>query len=346
MKKVFLSAILLIAVIVISNAQKVDLDRFYFKATVRNLPLKPLGFEYKTFDAQAFFTSGVGKLFTAEEVVNNFTIDGFQQTAESPDLTIKFNSEDIQLYRTEVKNRVVEEKDKNGNVKSRKTFYWFEIEYSMSVKYELFDNKKNVSVTTARVDGRDNKYIFKSSETSTHAGARDFYFLNKEMVIRDIMAARFNDYYKSISSSLTTNYGYRISTETELLWILGAKKHADFEEYNKMYTVINDAFAQMSSDATVEPVAEAVKPAIEYLNGIITRYTADEKNDKKMRYSAYYNLAKIYLYLDMPDEVIKMGNLIITNDYDSGDGKRLIDEASKLKDLLAKNNLTTRHFPR
>ncbi len=345
MKRIILLVSFVLAVVA-SNAQRVDLDRFYFKATYRNLPLKPLGFEYKTFDAQATFTAGVGKLFTPEEITGKFVIEGFQPATENPDVTIKFSAEDIQLYRTEVKNRVEEAKDKNGNVTSRKTIYWFEIEYSMSVKYELFDNKKNASVTSARVAGRDDKYIFKSSETSTHAGARDFYFLNKEMVIRNIMDERFTEYIKFINATLTTNYGYRVDTATELLWILGAKKHADFEEYNRIYKVINDAFANMTSDASVEPVAEALKPAIEYLNGIIEKYKADEKNDKKMRYSAYYNLAKIYLFLDMPDEVIKMGNLIITNDYDTRDGKNLIEDANKLKELFAKNNMNTRHFER
>lgn len=345
MKRIILLVSFLLAVVAL-NAQRVDLDRFYFKTTYRNLPLKPLGFEYKTFDAQVTFTAGVGKLFTPEEITGKFVIEGFQPVTENPDVTIKFNAEDIQLYRTEVKNRVEEEKDKNGNVTSRKNIYWFEIEYSMSVKYELFDNKKNASVTSARVAGRDDRYIFKSTETSTYAGARDFYFLNKEMVIRNIMDERFTEYCKFINATLTTNYGYRVDTATELLWILGAKKHADFEEYNRIYKVINDAFAGMSSDAPIDPVAEALKPAIEYLNGIIAKYTADEKNDRKMRYSAYYNLAKIYLYLDQPDEVIKYGNLIITNDYDSGDGKRLNEDASKLKELFAKNNMTSRHFAR
>jgi hypothetical protein len=49
-----------------------------------------------------------------------------------------------------------------------------------------------------------------------------------------------------------------------------------------------------------------------------------------MRYSAYYNLAVIYLMLDEPEKAIAESEKLIANDYDKSDGKGLIERANKL----------------
>jgi hypothetical protein len=48
----------------------------------------------------------------------------------------------------------------------------------------------------------------------------------------------------------------------------------------------------------------------------------------------------------MPDEAIEMGDKLIINDYDKGDGKSIIKNAEELKALFEKNKIYTRHFVR
>ncbi len=63
-----------------------------------------------------------------------------------------------------------------------------------------------------------------------------------------------------------------------------------------------------------------------------------------MRYSAYYNKAKIYLILDNPEAAIKECEALIANDYDTKDGERMRKEAEALISLFQKNNRNSRHF--
>ena len=65
----------------------------------------------------------------------------------------------------------------------------------------------------------------------------------------------------------------------------------------------------------------------------------------KMRYASYYNLAKIYYYLDDLDQAIYYYQKVIENDYHEGQSKRNIKAIEKLKDLFSVNQVTSRHFP-
>ena len=53
----------------------------------------------------------------------------------------------------------------------------------------------------------------------------------------------------------------------------------------------------MNPDEPLDKVKEKMKPVISYFEKLKTIYTGSDKEAKKLRYSSYYNLAKIYLYL-------------------------------------------------
>ncbi len=106
---------------------------------------------------------------------------------------------------------------------------------------------------------------------------------------------------------------------------------------------VKEIFKGMKADEPTDQIATNVQPLIEYFESLKTKYATDDKPGRKMRYSAYYNLAKIYLFLDQPDKAIKEGEAFVANDYDPKDGKRLIEEANKLKELFAATKFTNRH---
>ena len=64
-----------------------------------------------------------------------------------------------------------------------------------------------------------------------------------------------------------------------------------------------------------------------------------------MRYASYYNLAKIYYYLDDADASMNEAGNLIMNGYDAGDGKVLEQMAMNLKSLFAQRQRNSRHFP-
>ena len=61
-----------------------------------------------------------------------------------------------------------------------------------------------------------------------------------------------------------------------------------------------------------------------------------------MRYSAYYNLAKLYYLFDDAQSCIEYANLLIKNDYDTEDGEKFLDWAEELKNQFSFYKTDTR----
>ena len=102
--------------------------------------------------------------------------------------------------------------------------------------------------------------------------------------------------------------------------------------------------AAISPDQPLDEAFDRLKAPIEYYESIPKRYSSNEKADAKLRYSAYYNLAKLYFYLDEPDKARQYADALIKNGYDDSDGRSLIEKADALSDLFQRNGARTRHF--
>ncbi|MNL26972.1 hypothetical protein D3C87_1485360 [compost metagenome] len=101
----------------------------------------------------------------------------------------------------------------------------------------------------------------------------------------------------------------------------------------------------MKADEPIDDLKSNMQPLIEYFDSLKTKYPEDNKPSRKLRYSAYYNLAVIYIMLDQPEKAIAESEKLIANDYDKSDGKGLIEKANKLIASFKASKLNTTHNP-
>ena len=100
----------------------------------------------------------------------------------------------------------------------------------------------------------------------------------------------------------------------------------------------------MTPDQSLEEIKKMLQPVIGYFDKIKLKYNSGSKGDRKLRYASY-NLAKIYYYLDDPDDAMAEAGELMINNYDEKDGRGLEAAAADLKQLLKLNKMKTRHFP-
>ena len=100
----------------------------------------------------------------------------------------------------------------------------------------------------------------------------------------------------------------------------------------------------MSPDQPLDQVKADMKQVIDYFNSVKKKYNSNSKSDKKLRYASYYNLAKIYWWLDDPDAAMREANELVINGFDSKDGERLEAGAENLKEQLRSAKRDSRHF--
>lgn len=360
-----------------SKAQKVDLDHFYFNVNYQILPQEPVAFEKRTFSSKVKLGGALQAYVNPTNLNDKINIYGWKKVDENATVDIELNLEDFVEKGVTPQTRVEETKDKEGKVISRKEYYYVSAKYAtrgyakvkgpvtptpLSEKQLEEEKAKQESVSTNRflknaVVKKDTtvskegfninfngELEYKSKEfTDASVAMKDFY-LNKS-AIRDQTLRDFADNSLSnFNSNINYTYGFKPKSDKEILWILDAKNE-EGKTQSEAIEAVKSLFATMKADESIDVLKSNMEPLIAYFDSLKTKYSEDNKPSRKMRYSAYYNLAVIYLMLDEPEKSIAESEKLIANDYDKSDGKALIERANKLIGNFKTAKISSTHNP-
>lgn len=342
MKKISL-IVSLMTLAFVSFGQKVDLDKFNFTFEYRDLPLVPQNPEYNTFSVKTNTTSAVRDNYSESGLEERVNIQGWKRVSGvSGHLIVSVSLDDLIISSSNVIERIDIQKDKDGKETGRKYYYKVEAVYSWQGSTAVRDFKgADIGKTSL---GSSSTSTWTSSEYSTRKEAADYFSNNRTEIKGSLIRNEVNAALTSLTDWLGNNYGYTVRKDSESLWILDSKKHPETAAQKENWEKFKAAVATVKADNISDETIDQFKSVIAYFDGISTRFATEDKNDKKMRYASYYNKAKIYMYLDLPELAIKEAESLIANVYDDGDGKRLKKEAEALVKLFEKNNKISRHF--
>lgn len=369
MKKLFLISTLSLFSLY-AFAQKVDLDRFYFPVAYQQLPKVYVEPAARTYSLDVKVGSRV-YVTSSDNFASKINMPGYKEVKENPTVVIKANLEDFYGAGAKSSSRTQESKDKAGRVTT--TYYYKYSEdftgkgtYSVvgpkgievAEKKEKKESKTEQTVNkfltkaTGTTESSDPNKFNKSGSlgytttysTEEFSNTKDAYnaYLAQSNLSRTKMEEFVNTSSNIINGSLEY-YAFSPVKEQEFLWILDSKSHPEYADQQEAIKAVKTLFATMKAHESIATLEENLKPLLDYFETIPTKYTADEKRDKKMRYSAYYNLAKLYYYLDKPDLCIKYAEKLIANGYDEKDGEKLKEKAENLKVAFQKAKTTSTH---
>lgn len=356
----------------LSYSQKVDLDRFYFHVNYQDLPVTIIPFEQRTYSTNVVTDGPISNQFDAARVLNDqLNIYGWKKVTENASLNVNINLADFYEEGTTIESRTVEEKDKDGKVTRSYPMYTLVTTYRgkayatvtvPKVENSVLPSIKEAPKTTNRFlkstnteavateTTAENKKNYNLSNTLSFKSAENVSQSYLEKENSKYRGVNFNKRLRefidgaisSANNQLNYNYGFTPVSRQEQLWILDSKEEEGAIQ-REAIEAVKVQFATMKADQPINKLTEDLQPLIEYFESLKTKYKEDNKGSKKIRYSAYYNLGKIYLSLDQPEKAIKEGEGLITNDYDKGDGKDIIANAKKLIDKFNATQLNTRH---
>ncbi|MBY0245046.1 MAG: hypothetical protein K2Q03_06305 [Sphingobacteriaceae bacterium] len=378
MKKTISLLALFLASIIGVQAQKkakVDLDSYRFNATFQRLPTTVYPFEMRTFNVEvetsSYFTPKMP--VSSSSVVDNVSVDGWKRSNNNATVKIKIHFGDFTQTTPTIKSRLYETKDDKGNIKESYTLYWAETSFSGrgmgsvsrfvnpleaadTTKEEVKKNKFLDATTTAPSSTTDSKYtdertlnlnfeyVFKTKEFKSSREAESDYNVNGRTVFSTYINQYVNDAVSEVKSSVNYRFGFKPQVENAILWII-ADKTEEGDANKQAYDAVVAIFKNAVIDEDINITAKKLQPVIDYFESLKTKYPDDDKPSRKIRYSAYYNLAQIYYYLDQPEKTIKEGQGLVENDYDKRDGHYFVKEAGKLIELFNKTKLNSRHQP-
>ncbi|MBP6557978.1 MAG: hypothetical protein KAX93_04535 [Flavobacterium sp.] len=334
MKKLLLAFFMLFGLT--TMAQSTDLDPFDLYYSYVSLPAKPiLEKKNRTYSFVTNIDRNLQYSKSKYFIENQVTISGFEKKEKNGYLSIEVVLQNPVITKKDITTRTSSSKDKNGRVTNK---YYYTVEYS----YSQDGNAKVVSN-----DGKVNKIInftgqksSKSQEYESYSQAESFQYSIYNLIRNNYATEVVN----TMNNQLNDEFGYPVKTGMDKLWILANKKHPEqLPEYNAYLTVKN-AFERMNFAEPTADIETEVKDAIAYFESLPTKYGEDEKAHRKIRYSAYFNLAKIYSLLDKPAKSNEYCQKLIANDYDKFDGETMLKTNNEMLTLFKANQITNRHF--
>lgn len=324
-------------------AQRVDLDKFRFSVAYRDFPDEPLPEPYKTYNVRIEASPTLGVGYDQGNLEQLVDIQGLKHVTGTGHITVLAMLDDLVIEKADSREREEVKKDKQG-VETKKMYYSNELTYSFGARMSVYDYKGNTILSNYILYDRDTKRTYKTPEFGSAEEASGYYTKKVGEIRSGICRQLVNTSLTTMNGILNRKYGYLVQRSNDLLWILNNKRHPSYRDHQKAWNSFREAIILINENDPLDKVREKMQPVIDYFEKVKTKYTTSSKEDRKMRYASYFNLAKIYFYLDEPEKAIREADALSMNDYDESDGRSLRGAAQNLMAVLQKNNATTRHF--
>jgi hypothetical protein len=340
-RKILITAAILLPLL--SFSQKVDLDRFKFTTQYRSLPTFGLDTSYHTYNVTIEGTKPMRNYLDEMAPGNSVFLEGWKKLKTNGHLAIQVKLDDLLPESVSLKEREEIIKDKAGKETGRRTYYWQEVVYTFSAFADINDYK-GAHIENIVLADRGYKQVYKSPEFAVKQLAEGYFMINTYSITGQLYKDCVTRAINNLSTRVNDDFGYSERTVTDQMWILGSKKHPEYQAHRQAFLLINEVLFGISANRSLDGVREQLQPAISYFESIKKKYTSTGKWDRKLRYASYYNLAKLYYYLDDPQSMIKEAGGLVLNDFDGKDGKALEASALQLKNLFIQTKINSRHF--
>lgn len=308
-----------------SFAQSTDLDKEYFNYSYVDLPSEPI-------------VNANQRTYTTND--DAITIAGYTRVQSDASIEIDFEFEGTLVDNFEITKKKHEKKNKKGEVTDTRYSYNVSIHYKSIGRYKVL----NVLRGTTHKDKFTNYASYSKIGFDTYSKAQHYYD-NNRLTLRDkYWQKHLKEMQEDLRDYVNKTYGYPVHASTDYFWILGSKKHPEYAKHHEAFNKTIAAFSKMSYLESTASIEQELQPVIAYFNDVITRYPGSKRKKRKVRFASYYNLAKLYYYLDNVGKMREYAQKLIANDYDKKQGKHFLKDADWLQRLMIVNIVQSRHF--
>ncbi|MDR3217893.1 MAG: hypothetical protein LBU22_02780 [Dysgonamonadaceae bacterium] len=326
----------------IAQTKNVDVDNYYFNCAYRAIPITPLDPLFYYYSVIIKPTASARKNILVSEIADAVFVEGERRAdvSTNADLTIELNIGNIVVKSSTVKERTESVKNKDGSVSTQ--YY-----YSVGVVYTFESNfvieTQDEVLKKSGIFFPEGNLQYNTDEYKTRKEAADFWNNNREVLIADLYRKHSLESADKVSSFASDNYGFPVVRGKDIIKTIDEKKHDENEIFRKATETLKSLLEAMTPNVPMDK--ERAEGLIEYFKSIPAKYTDPKsKADKNLRYAAYYNLCKIYIYLEEPDKVGEYADLILSNGQDTKDCERMQKAAEEVRKALNKTIVKTRHF--
>lgn len=362
--------ILFLATCNLLSAQKATIKKHRFHVEYSSLPEHFVDPDKRTFDLKVTDTY----LYDEDAILDALNIRGWTYSNDNSTVSAHLSVSEFRRGSPVQKTRVVEDKDKEGKVKSKTTYYYYESVnqgrarlrvYGPDNKYvrqekdekKMKEEESNPFLTGAHKDGSVNyskdevgdyglykDYIIKGKESTDAKKAMSNYRVETTTAYSTHKEEYFSFLISKTNEHLNKLYGYNKIRDYAKFKKLNSKKHPEYKMYRNATEAIKAIFAEKRFNKNHESIITALAPVEKYFADCADKYDGNDKHSKRLKSASLYNLAKCYYYTDRPELLIQTGQQFIDMGHDEKFGRDFIKKGKELKHLLEFHQRDGRYF--
>jgi hypothetical protein len=307
---------------------KVDLDRYSVDVRYQILPDKFVPFEKRTFSSELILGENISKLYPNKMNSINVNLDnviniyGWKRSVKNSTIDIETSLIDFIPNEPKIESRTEDFKGENGKI-TKFTYYYVTTKF-VTKGFSSIKFKDSLSATKIPFS---NIVVYKSNENTSLEDVKSNYEENKQTIFKKHLYDFVEGSLNTIKAKVNNLYGLVPTTFTDKMWIIDSKEEEGAIQ-KEAIEAVKIIFSRMTADKPIDDIKNDLIPLIEYFESLKTKYTGNDKPSQKIRYSAFYNLGRIYIHIDEPEKAIKEGKGLIENGYDKKDGEKIIKDAN------------------
>ncbi|WP_417443029.1 hypothetical protein [Joostella sp.] len=325
-----------------SFGQAADIDKQYFPVAYVKLPTNPiLNENERTYNVSVISDEDINSFISETAISNDLQIQGFVRDEAAPKVFVKLNLKNflIDAASFKVEDKLVEEKDDDGNITKSYRIYRYGFKYEIAAEYTIenpFDLEMGNNI--ARVEPYVSDFFNSKREAFAH------YEVNKEDIKENILYNFIEKVSYRVEGLINSTFGYQPYKTNTYLWILDSKKNPLTVRQKAAFEKTIAAMENVTHDMPIEQTRNALKPIVEDFVQMAGQVEGDSRRERKVMYACYYNASVLSYYMDLPEEAIKYAEMIYPLEYGERDAENLREKALDLKEILSVNMVDSRRM--
>lgn len=317
-----------------NELKSVNVDNVRFPFKERKMPRKPFNPPFFYYSPQVILHPSLKGIIAQQTLAERlFILDQRKAKQErDADMLVKITMQPIEIIDFKIGQRIDEYKDSRGEV-VRTRVYWPEISYSFAATADIVNRRVNAVTSTYDIQSRKEVRTFISREFDDLRAAENYWAYNRALAMEEIIRNETVQAMDRLNAMLEKDFSFPIYNNSGLIKTINEKKHPENTALRRKSTSLVGILTKLDGNRAL--TVERVQPELEYFLNIPLRYTTDSKPDVRLRYVAYYNICRIYLFLEMPEKVEKWADLLFENGFDTKDRDRLVKDAETLRKTLS-----------
>ena len=324
-------------------AQKsVNVDNLRFNYFERQLPQRPLNPPFFYYAVKIDLPGSIRNYVDEQSLYEMVDIVG-QRVANEPandDVIITVKMLPVIIAGNSVKERISEKKARDGTV-TKESFYKMEVVYNFESNAVVA--KEGTAIYRFAMFSRIGNITFESGEYKTGKEASDYWRNNREVLIEQFTRECAEKSMTILSKSLNDFYGFPIKKESTLIKTINEKNHS---ENDILRANCNEIKARMEAlDGNTPLTEDDMSDLINYFKSIPDKYNdTSSKAHAQLRYVAYFNLCRIYMFVNQPEQVKEWADLLLVNGIDKKDAQGLKKDADAQTKRFDRFGIRTSQF--